>query len=125
MRSGFSCGDSRRKIGSIRGAMKPREKCEVPVHTAKAPCEVWSWDITYLRRSIRGVFYYLHLFVDVYSRKIVGWDVFDCESDEHSSAKCEQQWATTILTLSARKSIGKEALARNCEARQIFALWLL
>jgi putative transposase len=69
-----------------RGATKPRAKREVPVHTALAPCQVWSWDITYLRTSVRGVFYYLYLFVDVYSRKIVGWEVFDCESDEHSSS---------------------------------------
>jgi transposase InsO family protein len=69
-----------------RGAAKPREKRAVPVHVATAPCQVWSWDITYLRSPVRGAFFYLYLFVDIYSRKIVGWDVFDCESEEHSSA---------------------------------------
>ena len=68
-----------------RGAAKPREKRPVPVHVATAPCQVWSWDITYLRSPVRGVFFYLYLFVDIYSRKIVGWDVFDCETEEHSS----------------------------------------
>ncbi len=30
-------------------------------------------------------FFYLYLFVDVFSRKIVGWQVFDCESAELAS----------------------------------------
>jgi transposase InsO family protein len=80
-----------------RGASKPREKREVPTHVASGPCEVWSWDITYLRSNVRGVFFYLYLFLDVYSRKIVGWDVFDCESEDHS----------TVL------------VARCCEAEQV------
>jgi putative transposase len=58
---------------------KPRE------HVAAGPCEVWSWDITYLRSSIRGVFYYLYLIVDVWSRKIVAAHVFETESNEHGA----------------------------------------
>jgi transposase InsO family protein len=58
---------------------KPRE------HVAAGPCEVWSWDITYLKSSIRGVFYYLYLFVDVWSRKIVSAHVFETESNEHAA----------------------------------------
>ena len=41
--------------------------------------QVWSWDITYLRSSVRGRFYYLYLVVDVWSRKIVGWAVHEVE----------------------------------------------
>jgi putative transposase len=58
---------------------KPREQ------VATGPCEVWSWDITYLRSSIRGVFYYLYLFVDVWSRKIVSAHVFEREANEHAA----------------------------------------
>ena len=58
---------------------KPRE------HVATGPCEVWSWDITYLRSSIRGVFYFLYLIVDVWSRKIVAAQVFETESNEHAA----------------------------------------
>jgi transposase InsO family protein len=36
---------------------------------------VWSWDITYLRAPIRGTFFYLYMLIDVWSRKIVGWEV--------------------------------------------------
>lgn len=58
---------------------KPRE------HVATGPCQVWSWDITYLRSSVRGVFYYLYLFLDVWSRKIVAAHVFESEAAEHSA----------------------------------------
>lgn len=58
---------------------KPRE------HIATGPCEVWSWDITYLRSSIRGVFYFLYLIVDVWSRKIVAAQVFENECNEQAA----------------------------------------
>lgn len=53
---------------------KPRAIC------ATAPNQVYSWDITYLPAAIRGQFYYLYLFLDVFSRKIVGWQVYEEES---------------------------------------------
>ena len=37
---------------------------------------------TYLPRQVRGMFFYLYLFEDIFSRKVVGWQVFDCESAE-------------------------------------------
>lgn len=53
-----------------------------------APCvatgenQVWSWDITYLHTAIRGRYFYLYLFMDIYSRKVVGWEVHEVESSE-------------------------------------------
>ena len=47
---------------------------------ASAPNEIYSWDITYLPTQVRGQFVYLYLVMDVYSRKIVGWQVYDAES---------------------------------------------
>ena len=55
-------------------AHKPKE------HVARGPNQVWAWDITYLRSTVRGAFFYLYLVVDVYSRKIVGWQVHPEES---------------------------------------------
>lgn len=49
---------------------------------AHAPNRVWCWDITYLRSSVRGMFYFLYLVVDVYSRKIVGWALHEEESQD-------------------------------------------
>jgi putative transposase len=49
---------------------------------ATAPRQLFSWDITYLATAVRGLYFYLYLFVDSYSRKIVGWQVYDAESSE-------------------------------------------
>ena len=53
---------------------KPRAVC------ATAPNQLYSWDITYLPSLIRGQFFYLYLFVDIFSRKIVGWQVYEEEN---------------------------------------------
>ena len=53
---------------------------------ATAPDQVWCWDITYLRITVVGRFFYLYALEDLYSRKIVGWEIHEEESDDHSSA---------------------------------------
>jgi transposase InsO family protein len=55
----------------------PRPKPEL---FASGPLQVWTWDISYLRSSVRGEFFYLYMVVDIFSRRIVGWDVFNEES---------------------------------------------
>ena len=49
----------------------------------------YCWDITCLPTRVRGMFFYLYLFVDIFSRKVVGWQVFDCESAEKAAALLE------------------------------------
>ena len=63
-----------------RGRARPRKSTKPKEHVARAPNQVWCWDITYLRSSVRGAFFYLYLIVDIYSRKIVGWWVAAEES---------------------------------------------
>ena len=53
---------------------------------ATAPNALYSWDITYLPGTLRGIFFYLYLFLDVFSRKIVGWQVYEYESSERAAA---------------------------------------
>ena len=50
------------------------------VHHATRPNQVWSWDITWLPTTVRGLFLYLYLMMDVWSRRIVGWRIADRES---------------------------------------------
>lgn len=50
--------------------------------SATAPNQLYSWDITYLHSPVRGVYFYLYLFLDVFSRYIVGWQVYEAESSE-------------------------------------------
>ena len=54
-------------------------------HVATGPCQVWSWDITYLRSPVTGAFYYLYMFIDVWSRKIMAATVFTEESMDLSA----------------------------------------
>jgi transposase InsO family protein len=51
-------------------------------HVATGPWQVASWDITYLKTCVAGSFFYLYLVVDVWSRKILGWEVHEQESKE-------------------------------------------
>ena len=53
---------------------KPRALCAI------APNQRYSWDITYLPTRISGAFLYLYLFMDLFSRKIIGWQVYEEES---------------------------------------------
>ena len=61
-------------------ARLPQEPRSVPRLMADRPNAVWSWDITYLPTTVRGVWLYLYLVVDVWSRKVVAWDVAEVES---------------------------------------------
>lgn len=60
-------------------ARPPQEPRPVPRLRTDGPNQLWSWDITYLPTSVRGVWLYLYLVVDVWSRKIVAWDVAERE----------------------------------------------
>jgi putative transposase len=57
----------RQKSKPARQVNKPRAL------TATAPNKIYSWDITYLPTQVKGIFLYLYLVIDIYSRKIVGW----------------------------------------------------
>jgi putative transposase len=69
-----------------RGRAKPRTVRTVDEHVATAANQVWSWDITYLLSAVRGRFFYLYLVEDVWSRRIVGFEVHEEESMEASAA---------------------------------------
>jgi putative transposase len=60
------------------------------VHRATRPDQVWSWDITWLPTTVRGVYLYLYLVMDVWSRRIVGWRVADRESADVAAALVTQ-----------------------------------
>lgn len=56
----------------------PRKKPQALLATA--PNQIYTWDITYLPTRVRSLFFYLYLVVDIYSRKIVGWQIYDVEA---------------------------------------------
>ncbi len=53
-----------------------------PVLVARAPKQVWSWDITKLKGPTKRVFYYLYVILDIYSRYVPGWMIAERESEE-------------------------------------------
>jgi transposase InsO family protein len=69
-----------------RGKAKPPKHKHPESLKANGPNQLWSWDITYLPTTVKGLFFYLYMIMDVYSRKIVGWEVFDTESADHASS---------------------------------------
>jgi len=68
-----------------RGKSKIRSRNKPKGFTAADPNQVWTWDITYLPSSIKGIFFYLYMITDIYSRKVVGWEVHAKQSDDLAS----------------------------------------
>ena len=68
-----------------RGKAKPATGKRPGSIEAHGPNQVWSWDITYLPTTVRGVFFYLYMIIDIYSRKIVGWEVYDAENADNAA----------------------------------------
>ena len=61
---------------------RPARKNSPEPLQATGPNQIWSWDITYLPSKVKGQFYYLYMIMDIYSRKAVAWQVYDCESGD-------------------------------------------
>lgn len=74
---------------------------------AVQPNEIYSWDITYLPTTVKGVFLYLYLMMDVFSRKIVGWQVHDCESAGHASH--------LLMDVCEREGVAKEQVTLHSD----------
>lgn len=69
-----------------RGKTQEPRKVDKPKgYTADGPNQVWSWDITYLASTVTGVFFRLYLVMDIFSRKIVGWEIHENETSAHAS----------------------------------------
>jgi putative transposase len=70
-----------------RGRAKAPERKRVPsTHVATAPGQLWCWDVTFLASRVVGQWFYLYVILDVYSRKIVGWEVHETDSSDHAVA---------------------------------------
>ena len=73
------------KMQNHRGRAEEPHHRPLATHEATAPNQVWMWDITYLNGPIRGLFYYLYMIIDLFSRDIVGWEVWETEDSQHAS----------------------------------------
>lgn len=66
-------------------AQAPQASRPPTTHVASAPNQIWCWDMTYLPAVIAGCWFHLYLILDLYSRKIVGWEVHDSDSADHAA----------------------------------------
>jgi putative transposase len=97
--------DEGRYLGSVRtfyrilaSAGLVRERRDQLVHPAHAkpellataPNQVWSWDITRLRSTMKWQSFYLYVLLDIFSRYVVGWLVAGAENAGLASALIEQ-----------------------------------
>ena len=68
-----------------RGRAKAPQRVRPPsTHVASAPRQVFSWDMTYLPATLIGRWFYLYPILDLYSRKIVGFEVHETDDSEHA-----------------------------------------
>jgi transposase InsO family protein len=68
-----------------RGRAKaPRARRPPTTHIASGISQVWCWDMTYLPATVVGRWFHLYLILDLYSRKIVGWEVHANDSSDHA-----------------------------------------
>jgi len=61
-----------------------------PVLQASGPNEVWSWDITKLKGQDRGIYFDLYAIMDIFSRKMMNWEVHSTETGELAKNFIEQ-----------------------------------
>ena len=72
------------KMQNHRGRSQKPERRIPESHLATAPNQVWTWDITWLGGPVKGLFYRLYLILDLFSRKVVGWEVWETEEAKHA-----------------------------------------
>lgn len=71
------------------------------------PCQRWCWDVSYLRTLVPGIFLYLYVLLDEYSRKVVAfrisWSLANAEGKELVEEGIEKEGLTpeqvALLTL--------------------------
>jgi putative transposase len=69
-----------------RGRARPPRPSRPPTtHIATGPGHVWCWDVTFLPATAQGRWFCLYLILDLYSRKIVGFEVNDTDSADHAA----------------------------------------
>jgi len=83
------------KLLSHRRKSKAPVKREKPRLKATAPDQVLSWDITWLKSDVAGIYFYLYMVVDIFSRRIVQWEIHERESSARAAAM--------LLRLSGKK----------------------
>jgi len=110
-----------------RGRAKAPQATRPPTtHVAWAPNEVWCWDLTYLPAKVTGLWYYLYVILDLYSRKIVAWEVHKSDEADDAARLLKRAVLAEGLHESPRKPVLHGDNGATLKATTVLALlhWL-
>ncbi len=94
------------QLNKRRGsARKPKESTPKPNYSASAPNQVWAWDVTWLPSKVSGRFFKLYIIIDLFSRKIVGWEVFSEENAQNAKTLLERTYLSENLASSTYPTV--------------------
>jgi putative transposase len=72
------------KMQHHRGRSKKPEHRLPESYLATAPNQVWTWDITWLKGPVKGIYFRLYMIIDLFSRKVVAWEVWESEEAHYA-----------------------------------------
>ncbi len=82
-----------------RGCARRRTTKPLSTHRATGPSQLWSWNATPLSLPTRGIYYYLYMIMDVWSRNIVGHEVYKSKNGDFVA----QLFTRTVLAEGCRE----------------------
>jgi len=115
------------KQNAHRGRAKaPQATRAASTHVATAPGQVWCWDTTYLPTQIGGRWFYLYLILDLYSRKIVAFEVHDKEDAQHAAHLVKRAALAEGIATSPQKPVLHGDNGATLKATTVLAMihWL-
>lgn len=110
-----------------RGRAKAPQAVRPPTtHIASAPRQVWCWDMTYLPAQVQGRWFHLYLILDLYSRKIVGWEVHDSDHADHAAQLVRRTALAEDIAASLHKPVLHGDNGSTLKATTVLAMlnWL-
>ena len=110
-----------------RGRAKaPRVARPPTTHIATAARQVWCWDMTYLPATVKGRWFYLYLILDLYSRKVVGWEVQSTDHADHAAHLVQRTALTEGIAMMLTKPVLHGDNGATLKATTVLAMlhWL-
>ncbi len=121
------------RVLKAHGQMMHRGRAKAPkatrpptTHIATGPRQVWCWDMTYLPAQVMGHWFYLYLILDLYSRKIVGWEVHETDDADHAAHLVRRTALAEGIAAMARKPVLHGDNGSTLKATTVLAMlhWL-
>ena len=107
-------------------AKQPKQQRPPTTHIASRPGELWCWDMTYLPTKIIGRWFFLYLILDIYSRKIVGWELHETDDADHAARLVQRAALAEGITANQTKPVLHGDNGATLKATTVLAMlnWL-